>query len=171
MKNDLIAPLVFVGLVLIAPSRAAAAKDACSLMSAADAEAALGEPVGAPVSEPRSSGASDGSECKFKSTQGRALKGKNVALTVQYATSDVTGSTKGIADNLRSAGMKNVHEVSGVGDGAVWGSTSMMGRPMGELSVLKGKHIMLIILINGIADEADSLSRAKALAAKVLPKA
>ena len=46
----------------------------------------------------------------------------------------------------------------------------MMGKPTGELTVRKGKTVMLIILIVGL-DDATSLDRAKALAAKVLPQA
>jgi hypothetical protein len=42
---------------------------------------------------------------------------------------------------------------------------------MGELSVLKGKNVMLIIIVDGIADDVTALDRAKALGLKVLPKA
>jgi hypothetical protein len=149
----------------------AAVKDACSLITASDAQDALGEPVGSPRSEPRPSAAGDGTECKFRSTQGNAFRAKSVSLTVHYANSDISGSDAAISENLKSSGFKDVHSVSGVGDAAVWATNSMMGHPMGELTVRKGKSVMLIILITGVADEAAALDRAKALALKVLPKA
>ncbi|MGA7217033.1 MAG: hypothetical protein WBX38_01885 [Candidatus Sulfotelmatobacter sp.] len=149
----------------------AAAKDACSLITSDDAQAALGEPVGLPKSRPRSMAGADGSNCQYRSTQGSALKAKSVSLTVGYSSSDISGNENGMMENLKSAGYKNVRQISGVGSSAVWGTNSMMDRPTGELSVLKGKNIMLIIIIDGIADEPTALDRAKALAAKVLPKA
>jgi hypothetical protein len=146
-----------------------AAKDACTLLTADDAQAAVGEPVGPPKSRPRSMAGAEGSNCQFRSTQGSALSAKSVSLTVEYSSSDISGNEGGMMENLKSAGFKNVHAVSGVGSSAVWGTNSVMGRPQGELSVLKGKTIMLIIIISGLPDEA-ALDRAKAVALKILPK-
>jgi hypothetical protein len=47
----------------------------------------------------------------------------------------------------------------------------MMGHPTGELTVRKGKNLILTIIISGMQDEATALARAKALAATILPKA
>jgi hypothetical protein len=149
---------------------AATAKDACSLITPADAQAALGEPVGTPQSTPRSGGQSEGSMCRFRSTQGSAFKAKSLSLTVQYSSVNLTGSAPSMAADLKSAGFQNVQKIDGVGDAAIWGTSSMMGRSMGELSVIKGKSIMVIIIISGIPDQAVALDHAKALAAKVLPK-
>jgi len=159
---------LFTGLVVLAPVPAsAAAKDACSLITAADAQAALGEPVSPPRNEPRPGA----SACRFRSTQGSALSAKTVTLSVHYSDTDVSGNDTGMAETLKAAGYKNVHQVSGVGDAAIWGTNSMMGRPMGELTVRKGKNLILTIIISGIQDEATALARAKALAATILPKA
>jgi hypothetical protein len=144
-----------------------AAKDACSLITSADAQAALGEPVSPPRNEPRPGG----SACRFRSAQGPSLSAKTVTLTAHYSDTDVSGNESNMADSLKAAGFKNVHQVSGVGDAAVWGATTMMGRPSGNLTVRKGKNLILTIIISGIADEATALDRAKALAAAVLPKA
>ncbi len=158
----------FLVLVTVAaiPARAAA-KDACSLITSADAQAALGEPVSPPRNEPRP----EGSACRFRSAQGSSLAAKTVTLTAHYSDTDVSGNESGMADTLKAAGFKNVHQVSGVGDAAVWGSTTMLGRPSGELTVRKGKNLILTIIISGIADDATALDRAKALAVTILPKA
>jgi hypothetical protein len=155
---------------IFAGTASAAVKDACTVITSADAEAVLGEPVGPPQPATRSSGSGDGSECKFRSAQGKALSRKSVSITVTYTADDLSGTSGGISSNLQSAGFKNVHDVSGVGDRAVWGVTSMLGKAMDELTVLKGKHTMLIIITIGLQDETAALDRAKALAAKILPK-
>jgi hypothetical protein len=152
------------------PSPAAAVTDACSVVTAADAEAALGEPVGPPKSEVRPSGAGRAPVCKFRSKQGSALKAKTVSVSIRYGAFNLGNKMSAIADNEKSAGYKDVHEVGGVGDGAVWGTTSMLGRMMGELTVRKGNSTMLVIVIGGLQDEASALEHAKTLAAKVLPK-
>lgn len=154
----------------LAGSASAAVKDACTVITSTDAQAVLGEPVGPPEPQSRSSGAGEGSVCKFRSAQGKALSRKTISLTIEYSTDDLSGTAGGISSNLKSAGFKSVHDVAGVGDRAVWGVTSLMGKAMDELTVLKGKHTMLIILTVGIQDEAAALDRAKSLAVKILPK-
>ncbi len=149
----------------------AADKDACSLVTAADAEAALGEPVGAPTPELRPSPPGQASACRFRSTQSRGLKAKTVSVSVHYATEDLHASMPGMMDNLKSAGYQNVHSVAGVGEEAIWASRVMMGKTTGELTVRKGKSTLVVIIINGLPDDATALDHAKALAAKVLPKA
>lgn len=149
----------------------AAAKDACSIVTTDDAAAAIGEPVRPGRSEPRSMNGAEGTNCRFRSTQGSALSGKTVSVTVEYSSTDISGNTHGMADNLKSSGFKDVREISGVGDAAVWGTTSMMGRPTAELTVQKGKSIILIIILAGIPDNAIALARAKDLAMKILPRA
>jgi hypothetical protein len=144
-----------------------ASKDACSLITSADAQAALGEPVSPPRNEPRPGG----SACRFRSAQGPSLTAKTVTLSAHYSDTDISGNESGMADGLKAAGFKDVHQISGVGDAAVWGTTTMMGRPSGNLTVRKGKNLILTIIISGIADEATALDRAKALAVAILPKA
>ncbi len=159
---------VFIGFVVLAPTPArAATKDACSLITAADAEAALGEPVAPPRNEPRT----DGSACSFRSAQGASLTAKTVTLNAHYSDTDISGNESAMADSLKAAGFKNVQPVSGVGDAAVWGTASKLGRPSGNLTVRKGKNLILTIIISGMDDDATALDRAKALALTVLPKA
>lgn len=162
---------VFAAAALWFPSTlSGAVKDACTVLTQADAEAALGEPVGPPRSESRPSGAGEAPACKFRSAQGGALKGKSVSLTIRYGANDLANKMGAIADSERASGYNNVHEVGGVGGGAVWGTVSIMGKLTGELTVRKGDSVMLVVLIGGIQDEATALDRAKVLAAKVLPK-
>ncbi|RXH54668.1 hypothetical protein [Granulicella sibirica] len=146
----------------------AARKDACSLIASSDAQAALGEPVGPSKEENRSYGKGEATSCQYRSTLGSALRGKSVSLEVRYSDDDLTGSAKGIAESLQSAGFKDVHLVAGAGSAAVWGSNSILGRTQGELTVIQGKSVMLIIIISGIPDEADAISKAKAMALKAL---
>jgi hypothetical protein len=139
-----------------------AQKDACSLLTSADAQAALGEPVGPSQMT--------GDACRFRSTQGSALKGKTISVSVHSSTTDIRGTMPGMMDNLKSNGYPNVQKVAGVGDEAIWASRTSLGRLSGELTVRKGQHTLLIIIINGMADDALSLDRAKALAIKVFPR-
>jgi hypothetical protein len=145
-------------------------QDACSLISSADAQAALGEPVGPARAENRSFGSGDGSSCKYRSTSGSALKAKSVSLAVHSSTTDLTGSSSGVAQNLKSAGFKDVQNVGGIGKAAVWGTNSVLGKPQGELTVIVSKSVMLVILIDGISDGSDALSRAKTIATKAIGK-
>jgi hypothetical protein len=157
-------------LVPLATNAYAASKDACSLFTSADAQAALSEPVGAPRSENRSSGVGDGSSCQYRSTIGNALRGKSVSVEVHYSQTDLTGSASGIKQNLNSAGFKTVHDVTGIGRAAIWATNSILGRAQGELTVIQGKSVMLIVIINGFPDESNALARAKTIASKAIGK-
>jgi len=172
IHTKLLATLLLVSFVFLfsVHARAAGRKDACTLIAPADAQSAIGEPVGAPRAENRSFGAGDGSSCKYRSTTGSALKAKSVSLTAHYSQTDLTGSIDGIAQNLKASGFKDVQKIAGIGSAAVWGANSVLGRPQGELTVIQGKSVMLVILIDGIPDEADALARAKSIAAKAIGK-
>jgi hypothetical protein len=165
-------PTLLVSFVVLScvHANAAGSKDACTLIAPADAQTAIGEPVGPPRAENRSFGAGDGSSCKYRSTIGSALKAKSVSLSVHYSQTDLTGSADGIAQNLKSSGFKDVQKIAGIGSAAVWGANTVLGRPQGELTVIQGKSVMLVILIDGIADPADALARAKSIASKAIGK-
>ena len=75
----------------------------------------------------------------------------------------------GMADSMKSAGYQ-VQKVGGVGDEAIWATRATLGRQTGELTVRKGKSILLVVIINGLLADA-ALDQAKALAAKALPRA
>jgi hypothetical protein len=163
--------LLSVLLTLFAASFARAeVKDACTLISTADAQAVLGEPVNPGKFDNRSSGTGDGSACTFRGAAGGALSAKKVSLTLRYSSNDVRGSAPGMAESMRSNGYQNVHPVAGVGDAAIWGSLKMLRRTTCELTVLKGKAIVLIVLIEGLPDDATTLDRATHLALSVLPR-
>ena len=105
MEVFLLPLLVFAGLSFVAPiPAAAAAKDACSLMTSADAQAVLGEPTGAGKSEPRSFNGAEGTVCKFRTVQGSAMKARSVSLNVQYSNSDISGNDSGMMADMKSAG-------------------------------------------------------------------
>ena len=143
---------------------------ACNLLTASDAETALGDKVGDAQVEDGSFGAGVGSSCRYRSTGGPILSAKSVSLSVRRSESDLSGSVAGIAENLRSAGFKNVHDVTGIGSAAVWGRNSVLGRFQGELTVVQGRSVMLIVIIKGVPDETDALSRAKTIAATALQR-
>ena len=63
-----------------------------------------------------------------------------------------------------------MQSVTGIGTAAVWATNSVLGRAQGELTVIQGKSVMLVILIDGIPDEADALARSKAIAARAIGK-
>jgi hypothetical protein len=148
----------------------AAGPDACSLLDATSAQKALGEPVGPPKLENRSFGKGEATSCQYRSTVGKSLKAKSVSLEVRHSDDDLTGSAKGIEQSFQSSGFKNVHQVSGVGSAAVWASNSIFGRSQGELTVIQGKSIMLIVLIEGVPNEAGAISNATLIASKALAK-
>jgi hypothetical protein len=145
-------------------------RNACDLIASADAQTAIGEPVGPARGEDQPSPAGDGTSCEFRSTTGPAFKAKSVRIDIHYSNTNVTGSAPGIAENLKAAGFQNVHTVTGVGTTAIWASNSFLGRSQGELTVIQGKSVLLTVLITGVKDEADSLARAKVLAQKALGK-
>jgi hypothetical protein len=159
--HRIFALLTFGGIFVTSTVAFGAVKDACSLITAADAQTVLGESVGEPQPSGASGAESEGSACKFKSTQSRS---KSLSLTVEYSHEDLSGKMGAMAENLKQAGFKNVHNVGGAGDEAIWATNTIFGRAMDELTVRKGKQILLIILVDGISDEAAALDRAKALA-------
>ena len=161
---------IFVCLASFAWPALGATKNACNLIASADAQTAIGEPIGLARGEDQPSPSGDGSSCEFRSTTGSAFKAKSVRLDVHYSNTDITGSAPGIAENLKAAGFKDVHTVTGLGATAIWASNSLLGRSQGELTVIQGKSVLLTVLITGVKDEADSLARAKVLAQKAIAK-
>ena len=152
-------PLVLLGVVssVVHLPIHAAAPDACSLLDSATAQKVLGEPVGLAKLENRSFGKGDASSCQYRSTIGKPFKAKSVSLEVRHSDDDLTGSAKGIAQSFQSSGFKNVHQVSGIGTTSIWASNSIFGRSQGELTVIQGKAVMLIVLIEGLPNEADAI--------------
>ena len=146
-----------------------AVTDACAVVTQGDAEAALGEPVSAPrrLSHPSTGGEAPG--CRYRAARGSALEAKTVSVTIHYDAAG-RGNLNAIVHSEEKAGYKSVREVDGVGDAAVWGVVSSLGRMNGELSVRKGSSTLLVIILGGISDEPAALKSAKDLAAKALPR-
>ena len=120
--------------------------EACSMLTAADMEAALGEPfhdgTSAPTNQP--------TVCTFTSKEG---VGKNVSLVIY--------SPGGTA--MLPMMMPQPTEVPGIGDRAAWYG---MGRIFG---VLKG-DTLLTLQFTGYADENQCFEAAKQLAEKAAPQ-
>jgi hypothetical protein len=161
---------VFVFLLfLTAALPAARAKDACQLITADDVKAALGTDVqkAPPTMLPPSSPGLEYSMCRFKAPAGKAT----VSLLARYATSRPNDSIPDLIAQQRAQKMPNVREVKGVGDGAMASSSMVLGKNMYQLTFYKGKYIFLLITIDSKMDDAAAERAARALAAKILPRA
>jgi hypothetical protein len=144
------------------------AKNACDLLSASDAQAVIGEAVGKPQNDVIAKGnPADVSICKYN-TAGQSPK--TVSLMSRYTGSPNHEDAAQIAKTLEKNGYKNVHEVPGIGDRAIWAMTAFNQRITGQLTVLKGDKILYVVTLIGFPDEPTSLDKAKTLALKILPK-
>lgn len=117
---------------------------ACELLSNADAQAALGKPVGAPstTGNPHS--------CSYRGTDGQGLLTLNTISTRHVAEI--------VAQNVSGA------PVSGLGDEAFYAGGAR------ELVVVKGDSGFSIVLAVSALDPNQTLAKAKELAQKVLAK-
>ncbi|MGA9505669.1 MAG: hypothetical protein WBV31_14615 [Terriglobales bacterium] len=122
--------LVGVGWLDTPPARAAA-KDACSLITSADASAALGSPV---ARQQRDSDSIEAeiTNCKFN---GVGVRAESVTLTADYRSADVNADLNGVVEKLKSEGFKAEREIEGVGDSAIWAANFGAGSSVGELYV------------------------------------
>ena len=144
------------------------AKNACNLLSAADVQAVIGEAVGKPQNDTiAKSDTTDVSVCKYN-TAGQSAK--TVSLLSRYTGAPNHEDAAVIAKTLEKNGYKNVHEVPGIGDHAIWAMTGINHRITGQLTVLKGDKILFVVTLIGFPDEPTSFDKAKSLALKVLPK-
>jgi hypothetical protein len=146
---------------LVASKASAQIKDVCGLVDTADATALLGEEVSAPQAE--SSGRTGSATCRFLTSK---VPLKSLSVLVQYAQLSPTS----MADHLKALLATNVQQVPGVGDDAAWGSMTIAGRTICQLSVRKGKSMRLLLMISGLPDDPGLLSRARILALKILAK-
>ncbi len=147
------------------PKASAEVKNTCSLVTAQDVEAVLGEPVRRPQSESRSTTTLQSSTCRFLGSQSQT---KYLSIIVQQVTTDLSASKTAMSDYLRKLNFTNVQPVQGVGDEAAWGSATLAGKLICQLSARKGKSTWLVIMITGLPDDTDTINRAKILANKVL---
>lgn len=137
-------------------------------MTAADVQTVIGETVGKPQNETiAKSSTTDVSVCKYN-TAGQS--GKTISLMSRYTGAPNHEDPAQIAKNVQKTGYKNVHEVPGIGDHAIWAMTAINHRITGQLTVLKGAKILYVVTLIGFPDEPASLDKAKSLALKILPK-
>jgi hypothetical protein len=153
--------LIFAAQSLI-NNASAQSKDACSLVDAADVAAVLGEPVQAPQTESRAAKTAQSSTCRFLTPQAPF---KSLSVVVQFV-SDATALH--MSDRLKQLAATNIEPVSGVGDDAAWGSMTFAGKTICQLSARKGKSMLLLLILGGMTDDAETLGRVKILAAKIL---
>jgi hypothetical protein len=145
------------------------AKDACSLMTADDVKAAIGTDVqkAPPTMLPPGGPGLEYSMCRFKAATAKTT----VSLLARYSKSRPNDSISDLIAQQREKKMPNVREVKGVGDGAMADSSTVLGRNMFQLTFYKGKYIYLLITIDGKMDDAAAEQAARALAARILPRA
>jgi hypothetical protein len=141
------------------------AKNACSLLTAADVQAVIGEPVhpAPPTMMPPYGPKVEASMCRFKSASG-----KTVSLMARYGQPNDPPAA--LVAKLKSQKVSEAREIPGVGDGAVWSGTQVLGKADYQLQINKGKYTFLLFSFFGKFTEANALENAKALAARVLPR-
>jgi len=148
----------------------ARAKDACTLMTAEDIRAVIGEEVHVVPGgmTPPSGPGLEYSSCRFKTASGT----RTVSLLARYSQNTPNDSTAELVAKMQSQKMPGVREISGVGDGAVWsGGAFDKTRATYQLNFMKGKFAFFVINFSGSFTEATALEQAKALAAKILARA
>ena len=147
----------------------AAAKNACALLSGADVQAVIGEAVGKAQNRTVSQGAGNVAEVSICSYLTAGQASKTISLLARYSPAPNEDAGL-IAKKLQKTGYKDVREIAGVGDRAIWAMTLVSHRIAGQLTVLRGAKILFVVTVLGFPDEAGSLEKAKALALRVLAK-
>jgi hypothetical protein len=152
------------------------AYDPCAILPAADVGTALGAGVGAGALTDQSNGDVELKLCNW--TQELVPDGGTVGtkrrsnlLLRCYGPGD---NDPGTARTTLQGLYKNVVDVPGVGDTAIWGSGGIGSTSTttlsGQLDVFVGKSIYFIIDVSGPFDDATALAAAKQLALEVVPK-
>jgi hypothetical protein len=156
--------------LLIAATGTALAKDACSLLTSDDLQSTLGQSFHQVPNGmiPPSAPGLQYSECTFETVRG----GPRVSLLARYSTTRDNDSTSELMAKLRRQGFKDVREVSGVGDGAVWAIMTISAKSNTcQLTFMKGKRTFLLVTIGHAPDPAAAFEQAKALANRIVPRA
>ena len=139
--------------------------DVAAVITKADAEAALGEPVKEP--QPRNGDGTDGyySRCNYYSER----PGKSLVLRVHQSNAAKLDAKKQF--EMLSGGNGKIESISGLGDRA--GYTKGNGQGVGAddkvmmVYVAKG-NALITIGIGGLEDEMAALNKAKEIAKKIL---
>ena len=139
--------------------------DLAAVITKADAEAALGEPVKEP--QPRNGDGADGyySRCNYYSER----PGKSLVLRVHQSTEGKLDAKKQF--EMLSGGSGKIESIRGLGDRA--GYSKGIGQGFGGddkvmmVYVAKG-NALITIGIGGLDDEMAALNKAKEIAKKIL---
>lgn len=138
--------------------------DVGAVVSKADAEATLGEPVRAP--QLRNGDGADGyySRCNYYSQPG----GKSLVLRVRQAIGGKLDAKQEF--DLLSAGSGKLKPITGLGDRAAIGPASPAAGYTRALMLYVAKGNALVIGIGGLDDEIAATEKAKALAQKIVSR-
>ena len=139
--------------------------DVSAVITKADAEAALGEPVKEP--QPRNGDGADGyySRCNYYSER----PGKSLVLRVHQSSAGKLDAKKQF--EMLSGGAGKIESISGLGDraGYVKGNGSSSGADDKVMMVYVAKGNALITIgLAGLEDDMAALNRAKEIAKKIL---
>ena len=139
--------------------------DVAAVITKADAEAALGEPVKEP--QPRNGDGADGyySRCNYYSER----PGKSLVLRVHQSAAGKLDAKKQF--EMLSGGNGKIESISGLGDRAGYikgnGQGSGADDKLMMVYVAKG-NALITIGIAGLDDEVAALNKAKEIAKKIL---
>ena len=139
--------------------------DVAAVITKADAEAALGEPVKEP--QPRNGDGADGyySRCNYYSER----PGKSLVLRVHQSAAGKLDAKKQF--EMLSGGNGKIESISGLGDraGYIKGNGQASGADDKVMMVYVAKGSALITIgIGGLDDEMAALNKAKEIAKKIL---
>jgi hypothetical protein len=157
--------LLACGAQLHAAAAPAKQVDVAAVITKADAEAALGEPVKEP--QPRNGDGADGyySRCNYYSER----PGKSLVLRVHQSSAGKLDAKKQF--EMLSGGTGKIEGISGLGDraGYVKGNGQGSGADDKVMMVYVAKGNALITIgIGGLDDDMTALNKAKEIAKKIL---
>lgn len=135
--------------------------DACSLLTKADAESFLGEPVGAPATTHTEAMGNLVTQCRYSASSGN----KRVGLLLrQHATADEAAKIfKQARDTSKELSGADPQVIDGLGESAYW-----TGGNLKQLNVLKGDAWLIITATSG--NGADPLEASKNVSRKILAR-
>lgn len=145
------------------------ARDACSLLTARDAEAALGEPLAPPQSQivsPGGGAMAAVSTCRFRPA--KPAIGKSISLMARISSTPNPAAADSVRASLKSMG--DPKDVPGIGDKAIWLFHKTGRLTSGQLNVFSKGTIYLIFTVDGLPDESAALEKASSLARTVLSR-
>ena len=139
------------------------------MVAEADVTAAFGGSVAAGTTTDTSSSAVEVKQCTWASSATPASRRASLLVRC-YNGGD--NDPAGVRTTLTGL-YKNVTDVSGVGDSAIWGS-GVIGSSAttidGQLDVFVGKTLYFIVDVGKMPDDASALAAAKQIAQAVVPK-